>query len=100
MHVITSEFFIISTALLPLVCLKVASQKYLLISAIPLLSSGRNHRAAKHTNLLTAEYLCLAKTGYQPNCHLMNIASGWFSAKFCLADKFAKQYFLLCTFLK
>ena len=42
----------------------------------------------------------LSKTGYQPNCHIMFIASGWFSAKFCLVDKFAKQYFLLNRKLK
>ena len=43
------------------------------------------------TNLLSTEYLRLAKIGYQPNCHVMYIASGRFSANFCLADKFAKQ---------
>ena len=48
----------------------------------------------KRTILLSTKKLCLAKIGYQPNCHVMYIASDWSSAKFCLADKFTiKQYF-------
>ena len=52
---------------------------------------------AEHTDLLSSEKLCLAKIGYQPKCHTMYIASGWFSAKFCLADKFAKQKYMYVT---
>ena len=44
--------------------------------------------------------VCLAKMGYQPQYHAMYIASEWFSAKFCLAHKFAKQNFLLNSFMK
>ena len=39
--------------------------------------------------------MLIAKIGYQQNCHVMYIASGGLRAKFCLGDKFAKQYFLL-----
>ena len=42
----------------------------------------------------------LISLNYQPNCHVMYIAYGWFAAKFCLADKFAKQYFLLSSSVK
>ena len=52
------------------------------------------HRVAKHTNLLSTEYLCLVKIGYQPIPIVIYIASNWFSAQFCLEDEFAKQYIL------
>ena len=51
---------------------------------------------ARHTVPLSCVNgaLRLAKIGYQPNCHEMYnfIASGRFTAKFCLAEKCA--YFL------
>ena len=34
-------------------------------------TSGQFSRAAKHTYLLSTENVRLAKTGYQPNCHVM-----------------------------
>ena len=35
------------------------------------------------TQIYWAELLCLAKIGYQRNCHVMYIACSWFSAQFC-----------------
>ena len=45
---------------------------------------------------------CWARIGYQPNCHEALMYSIWLilrsdSAKFCLANTFAKQYFLLSS---
>ena len=42
-------------------------------------TSGQFSRVAKHTNLLSTGYLCLAKIGYQPNGHVMYLASSWYS---------------------
>ena len=61
---------------------------------------GQFHKAAKHKILLSLKNLGLAEMGYQPKYHAMYIGSDWFSAKFCLASKFAKQNFLLNSFMK
>ena len=46
-----------------------------------------------------AQLVCLANTGYQPTCHVVYTRFGWSSAQFCLAVKFAKQYFFLLNSL-
>ena len=61
---------------------------------------GQFHKAAKHKILLSLKNLGLAEMGYQPKYHAMYIGSDWFSAKFCLASKFAKQKFLLNSIMK
>ena len=61
---------------------------------------GQFHKAAKHRNLLSIKMFGLAKMGYQPKYHAMYIGSDWFSVEFCLAGKFAKQNFVLNSFMK
>ena len=51
-------------------------------------------------NLLSAEYVCLATIDYQSKCHIVYIGFGWYPANFCLAGKFAKQYFLQNRLMK
>ena len=51
------------------------------------------HRAVKHRTFM------LRKIGYRPNCHVMFIASGWFSVKFC-SENFAKQDVLLSNSMR
>ena len=41
--------------------------------------------ASIFSTVKSAEILCLSKIGYQPNCHVIYIAYGRFSAQFCLA---------------
>ena len=55
------------------------------------------HRAVKQENLLSTGKFCLAKTGYQPKCHVKYTVCDWFPAIFCLINKFVKQYFLFSS---
>ena len=58
------------------------------------------HRAAKQENLLSSGKFCLAKTGYQPKCHVKYTVCDWFPAIFCLVSKFVKLYCLLRNSMK
>ena len=40
------------------------------------------HRAVKQENLQRTGKLCLAKTGYQPKCHVKYMVPDWFPANF------------------
>ena len=64
------------------------------------LSWAQFHKACKHTNLLSTEQFRLRETGYQPKIHKFYIVATGVCLSICLTKKFAKQYFLLNSFMK
>ena len=59
------------------------------------------HRAGEQRKvMLSKEKSCLAKMGYQPNCHIMILLLAGSQLNFALVYKFAKQYFVLSNSVK
>ena len=65
-----------------------------------LVTWGQFHKAAEHKILLSLKMSSLAEMNYQPKYHVIYIGSDWFTSELCLASKFAKQNFLLNSFMK